>query len=216
VLLRHGQTPWNVEHRFQGHSDIDLDVRGIEQAHLAAQALIHFDPALVVSSDLRRAAGTGAPLASAAELSLRTDARLRETDGGNWEGKLIADLQDIDPVAWHAWRSGADIPAGQVGESRGEVGTRTAAAITEYADRLEDDQTLVVVTHGGAANAAIGKLLGWPVEQWVSLGGLLNGHWAILKAWTPASRQDSSGPQSAWRLAAYGVGPKAVAEQIRD
>jgi glucosyl-3-phosphoglycerate phosphatase len=217
VLLRHGQTRWNLEKRFQGHTDIELDEIGHQQAAAAASALQVLAPARVVSSDLVRAMATGQPLAAALGLDLITDARLRETHGGQWEGKRDADLAEADVDLWEAWRHGADIPAGRDGESRSQVGQRVAAAIVEHANDLGGEDTLVIVTHGGSANAAIGTLLGWPVEQWATLGGLINGHWAVLKPWYSASQMQRrhSAPPADWRLAAYGVGPGAAAAQIR-
>jgi len=62
VCLRHGQTLWNVEHRFQGHSDIPLDETGLAQAARAASLLASLRPTLIVSSDLQRAHDTGLAL----------------------------------------------------------------------------------------------------------------------------------------------------------
>ena len=210
VLLRHGQTRWNIERRFQGHTDIELDDLGHQQAAAAAIALAPLKPARIVSSDLQRATLT-------AGIDVITDVRLRETNGGSWEGKRDADLAAEDVGLWASWRHGADLKAGRDGESRTDVGRRVAASIIEHAADLTDQDTLVVVTHGGSTNAAIGMLLGWPVEQWATLGGLINGHWAVLKTWASASQmgQTQTEPPVAWRLAAYGVGPAEVAAQNR-
>ena len=63
VLWRHGQTQWNVEGRFQGQSDIPLDLVGEQQAERAARLLAALQPSAIYSSDLARAAMTAAPLA---------------------------------------------------------------------------------------------------------------------------------------------------------
>jgi len=216
VLLRHGQTQWNVEGRFQGHSDIPLDAMGEQQAATAATVLAELRPDAIVSSDLVRALATAAPLAAATGRSVELDERLRETHGGGWEGMRDADIGAEHADDWWAWRHGADIRAGLTGESRTMVAQRATTAITEHADRLEYGQTLVVVTHGGVANAAIGSLLNLPVTHWQTLGGLGNCQWAILRAWV-TSRQDSTDQPlpAAWRLASYGVGPRVAAERIR-
>src|SRR6202020_3590529 len=62
VLWRHGQTVWNLEGRFQGQTDIELDSAGQAQAEGAARLLAALRPDAIVSSDLRRASGTAAPL----------------------------------------------------------------------------------------------------------------------------------------------------------
>ena len=62
VLWRHGQTPWNVQGRFQGQTDIQLDEVGVEQAERAARLLAALRPDVIISSDLSRAMATAAPL----------------------------------------------------------------------------------------------------------------------------------------------------------
>src|SRR5690606_41888945 len=86
VCWRHGQTLWNVEHRFQGHTDIPLDETGIAQAQRAASLLAALRPSMIVSSDLRRAADTAAALAEITGLEVILDKDLRERGGGEWEG----------------------------------------------------------------------------------------------------------------------------------
>ena len=72
LLLRHGQTTWNAEGRFQGQSDIDLDPVGQVQAERAAAELVRLEPAKIVSSDLRRARDTASPLAQLSMVPLLT------------------------------------------------------------------------------------------------------------------------------------------------
>ena len=86
VLLRHGQTIWNVEHRFQGHTDIPLDETGAAQAERAGRLLAGLRPDAIVSSDLGRAVATAQPLAKLTGLVVSIDKDLRERSGGRWEG----------------------------------------------------------------------------------------------------------------------------------
>ena len=84
MLWRHGQTMWNVEHRFQGQTDIPLDETGEAQAEYAARRLATLRPNAIFSSDLTRAASTAAPLARLTGLSVTPDKELRERFGGDW------------------------------------------------------------------------------------------------------------------------------------
>src|SRR6185437_6520135 len=86
VLWRHGQTTWNLEHRFQGQTDIPLDPTGEAQAEQAARRLATLRPHALFSSDLSRAQQTAAPLARLTGLPVTLDKDLRERFGGDWEG----------------------------------------------------------------------------------------------------------------------------------
>ena len=71
VLWRHGQTAWNVADRFQGSTDVELDEVGLAQAERTARLLASLSPAVLVSSDLARAAATAAELAEIGRASCR-------------------------------------------------------------------------------------------------------------------------------------------------
>ncbi|GAB3593819.1 histidine phosphatase family protein [Angustibacter peucedani] len=182
LLLRHGQTQWNADGRFQGQTDIDLDDVGRLQAERAASELARLSPSAIVSSDLRRARDTAFPLGQLTGLPVTTDARLRETYAGQWQGMLAADIQEAFPDLRAAWRAGEDVRPGGDGERRVEVGARVAAAVDEHAAQLPDDGLLVVVTHGGSIATGVQTLLGVPPECWPVVSGVGNCHWSVLTA----------------------------------
>src|SRR5262245_713293 len=98
VLVRHGQTDWNREERFQGQLDIPLNDAGRAQAETLKQHLggICFDAAY--SSPLRRAYETAEIIAG--DLRVFTDARLTEIHHGSWQGKTRQDIADRWPEDW--------------------------------------------------------------------------------------------------------------------
>jgi probable phosphoglycerate mutase len=194
VLWRHGQTRWNIEDRFQGHTDVDLDDTGREQAARAARLLAALGPAAIVTSDLARARDTAAELAALARVPMQEDSRLRETYGGTWQGLTVSEIQRLDADAYLEWRSGADVPAGGA-ERRTEVAARVTPAILEAVAPLRPGETLVVVTHGGSARSAIGSLLGLPLDRWAVIGGLANCCWSVLEEFG-----------SGWRLVEHNAG----------
>ena len=112
VLWRHGQTAWNLEDRFQGHTDVELDAVGRDQAARAARLLAALKPHAIVSSDLLRARATAESLARLADLPVRDDVRLRETFGGTWQGLTVDEIRALDADAYSRWRAGEDVPAG--------------------------------------------------------------------------------------------------------
>lgn len=180
VLWRHGQTSWNIENRFQGHSDIPLNETGIKQAERAAPLLMNLKPSKIISSDLMRAQQTAAALSQISRLPVLIDAGLRETHGGNWEGKTGAENRAEDYERFVNWLDGTDEPAGQTGERRSQIAERAVNAITRAL--TIDVSTLIVVTHGGTARCILGKMLEMPMTQWSAIGGLSNASWSILES----------------------------------
>ena len=179
VLWRHGQTDWNLQNRFQGHSDIPLNETGHAQARRAAPLLMGLRPEKIVCSDLIRTQQTAAALADIAKLPVHIDAGLRETNGGKWEGRTGEENRADDYERFVNWLDGNDEPAGDTGERRSEIAERAVAAISRA---LEPSlSTLVVVTHGGTARIVIGKMLALPMNQWATIGGLSNASWSILE-----------------------------------
>jgi probable phosphoglycerate mutase len=179
VLWRHGQTDWNLANRFQGHSDIPLNQTGIDQARKAAPLLFGLRPSKIISSDLIRAKQTAQELANISRLPIHIDPGLRETNGGKWEGRTGAENRADDYEKFVNWLDGNDEPAGDFGERRSEIALRAVTAIESALNNKIE--TLVVVTHGGTARIIIGKMLGLPMTQWASIGGLSNASWSILE-----------------------------------
>ncbi|MGH3097173.1 MAG: histidine phosphatase family protein [Streptosporangiales bacterium] len=193
VLWRHGQTLWNVERRFQGHTDVPLDPDGRTQAERAAARLAALEPTAIVSSDLSRATATAQALASRVRLPVGVDDRLRERSGGSWEGLTGEEIRVKYPDAWAVWEP-------EDGESEAFVGHRVAAGIKAAVSALAPGGLLVIASHGGAIRAGIGWLLGLDVSAWRLLGPLSNGAWSVLgeapQGWEPAG----------WRLLEHNAG----------
>ncbi len=178
VFWRHGRTEWNATGRFQGQTDVGLDETGMAQAERAARLLAALQPELIVSSDLRRAADTAAPLARLSGLQLRLEPALRERSGGLWEGLTSGEIAERFPDNFAAWRRGEDAtPDG--GESSQDVAARVVSAVEKAVADLVDG-VIVAVTHGGAARVGIGRLLDLPPERWSALGALSNCCWSVL------------------------------------
>jgi probable phosphoglycerate mutase len=179
VLWRHGQTDWNVENRFQGHSDIPLNKVGHYQASEAAKVLAALRPDRIISSDLIRAQETAAPLASLTDIKVEINPNLRETDGGLWEGKLASENRATHGELFANWYEGGDEPAGVTGERRSDVAKRAVAVIEKETTNFSG--TIVFVTHGGTVRSVLGSILKLPIAQWGVIGGLSNACWSILE-----------------------------------
>jgi glucosyl-3-phosphoglycerate phosphatase len=181
VLWRHGQTDWNINNRFQGHSDIPLNEVGVYQAQRAAQLLAGMKPTGIISSDLQRASATAQALSDLVRLPVEIDKDLRETNGGHWEGKTGEENRENDFANFVRWIDGDDSPAGTIGERRTEVADRAVNAINRALAKGGEGQLLIVTTHGGTSRCVLGKLLELPQSHWGVLGGLSNAAWSILQ-----------------------------------
>lgn len=179
VFWRHGQTDWNIKNRFQGHSDISLNSAGISQARRSAAILAGMNPTKIISSDLDRAFKTATELAKIVNLEIIKDQDLRETNGGNWEGKTGEENRKNDYERFVKWIDGTDEKAGEIGERRSEVAQRAISAIERAL--IGQEGTLVVVTHGGTIRCALGKILNLPQSEWSVIGGLSNAAWSIVE-----------------------------------
>lgn len=165
LVLRHGQSLWNVEHRFQGQSDVGLSPEGARQAEVVARSVAeHVDgaPVAVVTSDLVRARATAAAVGERLGVVPAVDTRLREVHAGAWQGLVHAEIEARDGPTYLRWRAGEDVRLGGA-ERLSESGTRVAAAVRELlAQEGPRDGWLVVVGHGASLRAGVAQLLGLP------------------------------------------------------
>jgi len=161
ILIRHGETDWNRELRFQGQLDVPLNATGLEQALRVADRLAREPMHQLHSSDLQRALQTAQAVARRSELSLDPvlDTALREQNFGVVEGLRVTDIQQQFPQAWDQWvRFEADF-AFEGGESTRTFHARVLAAVRALA-RRHPEQTLTVVTHGGVLDMLYRSALG--------------------------------------------------------
>lgn len=207
VLIRHGETAWNVEGRFQGQHDTELSDAGLEQARTAAAALadaIGSRPARVVSSDLRRARDTAAALGDELDVAPALDSRLREIAAGVWQGLLQPEIEALDPQGYADWRAGRDVRLGGA-ERPSEAGDRVREAVTDHAAGSADGEWLLVVGHGASIRSGLAALLGQPDLRNV-LVPLGNTGTAVLSAGTAVAQP--------WRLHGWNVPPVALGEVL--
>jgi 2,3-bisphosphoglycerate-dependent phosphoglycerate mutase len=146
-LVRHGETDWNRELRWQGHSDRPLNERGRAQAYALADALAGLSFAAVYSSDLSRAFETAQIVASRLNLGVKIEPALREIDVGSWEGSTIEELQARCPEAVVRWEERGE-HGWEGGESHEQMATRVEDAVRAIAAR-HDGEDVLVVCHGG-------------------------------------------------------------------
>jgi probable phosphoglycerate mutase len=188
LLVRHGESTWNAEGRWQGQADPPLSPTGERQARAAAAALLGVELDAVRSSDLARAARTAAILAGP-DGSVRLEPRLRERDVGAWAG-LTRDELDASHPGWvtDGWR-----PVGW--EDDRAVAARAFPALEGLAAALGAGAAALAVSHGGLIRAVEAQLggasrpvpnLGGVWLHWVGDGFELGDRVALLEVETLA------------------------------
>jgi len=166
LLIRHGETAWNAEHRIQGRLDVPLSTTGVWQAGRLAERLASEAIDAIVSSDLARAWMTGAPLAAARGLQMVSEPRLRERVFGIFEGKTLDEIAVQHPEEFAAWRA-RDVDWGMPG---GESGIEFIGRVLEAMQQIALSyvgRTVAVVTHGGVLDVVYrnARALAWDAPR---------------------------------------------------
>lgn len=162
LLVRHGQTDWNAQARWQGQQDVPLNRLGRAQATALAARLAGWPIHAIYSSDLRRAGETAEILAAALSLKPVYEAAWRERAAGVFEGMTGAELREKYPEAWAALQQGEIRPKN--GEAPEQLQTRIVDAYQRILAR-HPDQTILIVSHGGALHALLSHVLELSVSQ---------------------------------------------------
>ena len=149
LIIRHGRSTWNAEHRWQGWLDAPLTDEGVAQAAARARELASegVNPRVLYSSDLGRAARTAEIIAAHLEVPVITDPGFRERGGGEWQGHTSTEIQAKWPELFAQWRRG-ELASPPGGETDDVVLARFDEALARALDHVGRGQ-LVVVTHGG-------------------------------------------------------------------
>jgi broad specificity phosphatase PhoE len=149
-LVRHGETDWNAEHRWQGHTDTPLSQLGRRQAELLRERLAREPLVAAYASDLSRAWDTATSALAGRGLLLTACPGLREINLGEWQGLTTPEIEQRWPGQLARFFAAADADARpRGGETRAEMQERVAGALQEIAAAHPEGQVLVV-SHGGA------------------------------------------------------------------
>ena len=149
VVVRHGETAWNVDTRIQGQLDIDLNDTGRQQARQVAGALADQPVDALYASDLARAWHTAGAIARATGTAAVADVRLRERAFGHFEGRTFAEIESRLPEEARRWRTrDPDFAPPPDGESLLTFRDRVTGAAAALAARHVGG-LVVLVAHGG-------------------------------------------------------------------
>jgi alpha-ribazole phosphatase len=158
IVVRHGETLYNVQGRFTGQSDVPLSALGVKQTaalgkHLATETLD-----VIVASDLQRARATAQAIASYHKLPVEEDADLREITFGAWEGATYAEILARDAALVERWQTDPTIHSPPGGETVIQLHRRVVRALEHWRARYSQETVLWAV-HGGVIEVLLCHLL---------------------------------------------------------
>jgi len=179
ILVRHGETQWNLEGRIQGQSDSQLTSRGAAEGRRAAERLAGLKLAAVYASDSGRARETADLIAAPHRLDVITKPELRERCYGEFEGKTGPEIRETDAEALQTWLSDRQRVAPPGGETQAELSERVMRALREIAG-AHPGETVAVATHGGPIKSAVFAILDIPIDSW-NRTWIANGSVTVLR-----------------------------------
>lgn len=164
LLIRHGQTTWNVEQRLPGQlPGIPLTEKGREQAARLADALTVLPISAIISSPLERARDTAEILAQKYDIAVQFEPRLVDTDVGHWAGQNYQELNKTDP-AWNAYKRDPTVAPEGI-ETFPQVQQRVMAAIEHWLAQETTGAYPAFVAHADVVKLAIAHYEGLAVER---------------------------------------------------
>lgn len=165
LLVRHGVTDHNTNHRFAGYSDVDLSERGVEQVQKLGERLAGEKIDAVYSSDLKRAVATARAAVNSHDLEIDLRPELREMNYGLAEGMTFGELEkaypDIAESIVH-FNTGICFPEGET--FMGFVSR--SCGFLEMVQEHGRDETVLIVSHGGVLKVLVCDLLGIDHIHW--------------------------------------------------
>lgn len=158
IVVRHGETFYNIEDRLTGQSDIPLSPLGERQAACVGAYLAGEKLDCIVSSDLQRARITAQAIAAYHGLAVEEDPDIREIALGSWEGRLSSEIAAVEPEQVAQWQASSATIAPGGGETLLELHTRVARAVDRWYARYPAG-SVVWVAHGGLLGVLLCHLL---------------------------------------------------------
>jgi broad specificity phosphatase PhoE len=178
-LVRHGETDWNREGRWQGHYDRSLSAAGRAQATAAARRLGREGISQIHASDLKRAAETAHIIGEACAVQVCVDRALREVDVGDWAGLTHAEAKERFPEGFARRRAGGTGWSG--GESYEQMAARVRAYVGMLVDSARGADRIALICHSGVIRVLVVHALGLTPSDRRSIGGNEHGALTVLR-----------------------------------
>lgn len=158
-FVRHAQTEWNYQRRWQGIRDIELNAFGREQVAAVRDLFTGVSLSHIYVSDLSRARETAQAIVDSTGAPIEVLSSLRERSFGDWEGHTNEELNEQYPDEMAAYRADRDTYRPPNGQSWNEFSAKAVATVEAIANKHLDD-TIAIVSHGGLIRSFINHVLG--------------------------------------------------------
>ncbi len=156
ILVRHGQTEWNLLQKYQGQTDIPLTDLGRKQAQAAGEYLSNTEKIeALYCSDLSRTRETAKIIGKNIDLQPECDSRLRELSFGLWEGLTFTEVYEKYPEEFNNWYKDTHKIKVPEGESFAQLVERVMKSVKEIMEK--HTKTVVIVTHGGVIKGILAQ-----------------------------------------------------------
>ena len=163
-MVRHGETEWNVLHRFQGLTDIPLNDTGRKQAGFAKTGLLDVELAAIYTSPLQRAVETAEIIRGDREIPVYPTEGLREMGIGEWEGLLVSEIDEKYPGWYDIWRTTPTQIRLKGGEPYAETQKRAWKTFWEIVKKHEE-KTVLIVSHMMCISSILLTVAGIPLDE---------------------------------------------------
>ena len=164
ILVRHGETAWNKEGRFQGQSPVGLNQRGLSQARQVAKALLPKKPTALYASPLPRTFMTAQEISRVISIPVVPLEGVKEVNLGELEGITGREMRERYARVYATWRSDPSRVVFPGGESIAGLQERAWSAIEEL-EKAHPDEVVVAVSHNFAIRATLCRFMGLPLSQ---------------------------------------------------
>lgn len=175
-LVRHGETEWNKLGKFQGHVDVKLNERGVDQARETAKAAASWRHSVVYASPLTRTMQVAEEMCRVTPVPLISKPGLKELGLGDLEGVTGEEMRLGWPEVFSAWREEPASVKMPNGESLAQLQDRAWQTVVEIERDHGEDDSVVLVSHNFAIRTIVCALVGIPLANFhrmsLSLGSL--------------------------------------------
>jgi broad specificity phosphatase PhoE len=187
VLVRHGETDWNVTLQYQGQAQVPLNGRGRAQAQRVAERLRGRGVTTLYASDIVRAWETAEIIGEALGVTPQAMPELREIDVGQWEGLTPEELYRRFPDHMHEYERDPARTVRLGGESYAQLQERALVALRKIEDNHKPDETVLAVSHGGTIRTILCHVINLDLgnfgKMWLDNGSLTELRYGSPHGW---------------------------------